>query len=229
MRTFPRILVATIATCTAAERPTQEDRISALEAPIAALESKLVSDVSRADQMRKCADAHMQVYPESCIPMAVELVLKLAGRVATSYYDLQFEWKKKPYGTFDIFVGRTVAGLTFQSNFTMPRGAKFPYKELFATIDKELDAGRFVIIGVRDDDESPFHAWVIAERLPEGEYRGLSKYGMHTLEVTDIKARIISNGGTEIDTYTESEKKPNKAPEPTPTSVTPPANERRIE
>jgi hypothetical protein len=184
-------------------RMTYETRISALEARIGRIESTLAAaDVSRTDQMRKCVDAHAQIYPGSCIPMSVELVLILAGRVATSYYDLQFEWKKRPYNAFNIFAGRTVAGLTFQRSFTMPRSAKFPFKDLFAAIEKELDAERFVLIGLRDDDQGSFHAWIIAERLAGGEYRGFTKYGSQTIEATDIKARITSNGGTEIGTYT---------------------------
>jgi hypothetical protein len=67
-----------------------------------------------------------------------------------------------------------------------------------------------VIIGLREDEDGPFHAWVIVERLPDGEYRGFSKDDALTLEATDVRNRIVRNGGTEIDTYTSDE---NEAPE----------------
>jgi hypothetical protein len=102
------------------------------------------ADGASADRMRKIVHAHRQLYAESCIPTAVELVLKLSGRVPSSYYDLQREWKTAPYGTSDGFVGRTIEGLTFHSQFKTPRCAMFPFKGLFAAIDAELEAGRFV-------------------------------------------------------------------------------------
>ena len=180
--------------------------ISLLSAPL------LAADIANAEWKRKIVHAHLQLYSESCIPTAVELVLILAGRVPSSYYDLQREWKNSKYGTFDIFVGRTIAGLTFHRNFWLPRCAMFPFKGLFSAIDAELNAGRFVIIGLRDDDESPFHAWVIVERLPDGEYLGFSKNGAETMEATDIRRRIISNGGTDFNSYTADEE-PNKSPQ----------------
>ena len=44
--------------------------------------------------------AHKQKYEYSCIPSAIEMVLKLLRKVGIDYYDLQDEWDNKKTGNF---------------------------------------------------------------------------------------------------------------------------------
>src|SRR3954452_20356027 len=83
-------------------------------------------------------DHHRQIYDLSCVPSAVEMVLKLTGRVSAEYFELQEAWKNKADGSGRDFDAVSVAGLTFHQQFALPRKRGFPFKELFATIDAEL-------------------------------------------------------------------------------------------
>src|SRR5579859_2226431 len=133
---------------------------------------------------RSIIDRHRQVYDNSCVPSAFEMVLKLTGRVPAEYFELQDAWKNKSDGSGRDFDNVTIAGLTFHQLYAQPRRRGFPFAALFAAIDAELDAGRYVITGLRSG-KNMFHAWVIVERLPDGEYRAVSKSGADTIEVSN--------------------------------------------
>jgi hypothetical protein len=75
---------------------------------------------------RRVIDAHEQRYLRSCIPSSVEMVLKLMGRVPSSYGELQTAWKNKADGSFRDFDGKTFQGVTFCQKFTRPHGSQFP-------------------------------------------------------------------------------------------------------
>jgi hypothetical protein len=77
--------------------------------------------------------SHRQLYRYSCIPSAVEIVLKLLGRVDTNYYELQNEWDNREDGSFKDFDERVVEGLTFRLVNNLP------FEKLFDTIDQELE------------------------------------------------------------------------------------------
>src|ERR1039457_6537280 len=97
---------------------------------------------------RQIADTHKQLYGMSCIPMSIELVLKLLGRVPSSYYELQTPWKEKADGNFRDFNGKTIEAVTFHQQFDLGRNDQFPLAKLFETIERELKAGRFVIVSL---------------------------------------------------------------------------------
>lgn len=158
-------------------------------------------------------DEHKQLYGMSCIPMTVEMVLKLLSREPADYYALQEAWKEKADGTFGDFDNRTVAGVTFYRQFFLPRDEKFPLDDLFHAIDAELAGGRHVIVSLLWD--RAYHMFVIVDRSAAGEYRAVSKAGAVTIEVGDVKARIKSIQGTDILTYTiEPVKGAKVTPEP---------------
>src|SRR5208282_2939053 len=94
------------------------------------------------------ADKHRQLYGMSCIPMSIELVLKLSGRVPSGFYGLQEAWKNKSNGNFRDFDGRTIEGIALHKRFGMARGARFPIARLFNTIDRELKSGRYVVVSL---------------------------------------------------------------------------------
>jgi len=148
---------------------------------------------------RRIIDAHGQRYPMSCIPSSVEMVLKLTGRVPQSYYGLQNSWKNKADGSFHDFDGKTIAGVTFRQQFCMARNSAFPLAQLFDTIDHELKAGRFVIVGLASGHD--FHNWVIYDEGTDGEFLAASKAGPWTIQENHVKKVITLMQGTDIGTY----------------------------
>jgi|SRR5208283_4293444 len=77
--------------------------------------------------------AHKQKYIFSCIPSAVEMILKLLRKVPVNYYDLQDAWQNKCDGNFNDFDGKVVEGVKFHQKFNTrdhPRGPSFPLEGL---------------------------------------------------------------------------------------------------
>ncbi|HEY2585625.1 MAG TPA: hypothetical protein VGI81_07670 [Tepidisphaeraceae bacterium] len=146
-------------------------------------------------------DAHRQLYNWSGIPMAVELVLKLAGREPDGYHALQDEWQDKRDGNFINFDGRSVGGLTFHHQFDGPRGNDFPIGALFKTINSELDHGRYVTIALYNG--SGWGIFAIVGRTRSGDFHAVTKAtDGRTFTVTNVKARVREMKGTDILTYT---------------------------
>ena len=148
---------------------------------------------------RQIADTHKQLYGMSCIPMSIEMVLKLLERAPASYYDLQNPWKNKADGNFRDFNGKTIEGVTFHQQFDLERNDQFPLAKLFETIDRELKAGRFVIVSLVSG--SGWHMYVIYDEDAEGDFLAVSKIGSQTIEANQVKKTITSMKGTDIMTY----------------------------
>jgi hypothetical protein len=148
---------------------------------------------------QRVIDAHEQRYGMSCIPSSVEMVLKLMGRVPGSYYEQQDAWKNKADGSFHNFDGKTIAGVTFHQQFMQAHGSEFPLAEMFATIDRELRAGRFVIVGIACAGGT--HDWVIYDEDTEGDFLAVSKGGKRTIEDKHVRKTITDMSGTDIGTY----------------------------
>jgi hypothetical protein len=128
---------------------------------------------------RKIVDQHEQRYGMSYIPMSVELVLKLLGRAPPDYYELQTPWKEKADGNFRDFNGKTIKGVTFHQQYDLRRNRQFPLAKLFATIDKELKEGRFVIVSLASS--SGWHMYVIYDEDAEGDFLAVSKERSRTV------------------------------------------------
>jgi len=148
----------------------------------------------------RTVDAHRQKYDYCDIPTSIELVLKLAGREPSDFFELQEAWKKKTDGNFIDFDGRTIAGVTFHQRFDDPRGNEFPTEELFKTIDAELEHDRYVIISVYAG--TSYHMFVIVGRTSTGDYHAVSCTEAGPATVTNVKARVREMKGTDILTYT---------------------------
>ena len=147
----------------------------------------------------KIIDAHKQAYGMSCIPSSVEMVLKLLGRVPASYYRQQDAWKNKADGNFSNFDGKTVEGITFHKQFGLDRNDKFPLARLFATIDAELAAGRFVIISLASS--GGWHMYLIYAKDADGDFLAVSKVGEKTVKTDHVKQIVTKMKGTDILTY----------------------------
>lgn len=141
---------------------------------------------------RRIVDAHEQLFPLSCIPSAAELVLKLLSRAPDSYRDLQLTWQNKSDGCFRDFHNKTFAGVTF-------RYTAGSTEQLIATIERELHAGRFVIIGLRNP--GGWHTWVVYDQDSSGEFLAVSKDRNRTIEERHVKQAIRRSGGTDLGTY----------------------------
>lgn len=148
---------------------------------------------------RQIINGHKQRYDMSCIPSSLEMVLKLLGREPESYYDLQDAWKNKSDGTFGDFEIKTIKGVTFHRQFGMPRGGQFPLSDLFATIDRELKAGRYVIVSLTSNPG--WHMYVIYYEDGDGDVLAVSKIRKETIAADHVKKIIKGMNGTDIMTY----------------------------
>ena len=147
---------------------------------------------------------HTQIGDLSCVPMAVEFVLKLLGRVPPNFFALQQDWINRSGGAlefndFRVFNGQILYGVRFRSNYTPPvRGGGFPLEELFSIVDDELLARRYVIVSLTVP--GGWHNYIIYDRLPNAEYEAVTK-AQHPEHIANVRQRVIDMEGTDILTY----------------------------
>ncbi|MFC3355465.1 hypothetical protein [Sphingobacterium zeae] len=142
---------------------------------------------------------HNQLFQMSCIPSAVEMILKYYKVVDFDFYGLQNEWQNKADGSFRDFDNRELYGITFSQKFVLPRNATFPIDSLFQTIANELKSEKKVIISLPVD--GGWHMFVICKQTPDGDFVSYSKLGSHTLIFRNTKEIVKKSNGTEILTY----------------------------
>lgn len=147
-------------------------------------------------------DAHEQKYHLSCIPSAIEMVLKLTKKVKGNFYDLQECWKNKE-GSLGDFHQKTIHGLIFESKYRLPRDSNFPLPSLFDDIDNELKLERYVIISLLMQN-GRYHMYVIYDNN-NGHYLAFSKKYKDTiyLKGSELKDNVIQIKGTDILVYKE--------------------------
>jgi len=143
-------------------------------------------------------DNHEQKYQLSCIPSAVEMVLKLLGKVGIDYYDLQESWKNKANGNFSDFDGKTIKNITFQKLFGNQRCPNFPLQNLFIKIDEELNSDRFVIISLALN--TSWHMFVVYDKFGD-EYKAFTKNWKETQYINNVKETVERMQGTDILVY----------------------------
>jgi hypothetical protein len=160
--------------------------------------------------VERIIDQHQQISAQSCIPSAVEMVLKLLGKVDASYYDQQSSWTN---GSFENFDGQTISEVTFRRINLAERGPSFPYDQLFGIIDRELESDRYVIISLLGifRGMSVYHAYIIFDKTQNNDYLAVTKAftneGQVTQFIDDVKNRVRQIRGTDILTYTLSTQK----------------------
>ena len=151
---------------------------------------------------KEIVDNHKQLSEYSCIPMAVELVLKLLEHAPSDYFELQTQWNNSKAGSFANFDGQTIKGVTFHHQFSVANGRCFPpekMKQLFDTIDHELQEGRYVVVSLAHGNN--WHNFVVYDQMADGEYQAASKAGSDTWCRSDVKQIITEMTGTDILTY----------------------------
>jgi len=146
-------------------------------------------------------DAHEQIDNYSCIPSAVEMILKLEGLMPVGDYTEQEKWKNSKNGTFSAYHGVTIDNLKFKHEFAFKRDSNFPLDDLFARISEEISDGRFVVISLEMRPRE-YHMFVIY-REEGGEFLAFSKSGRETIPTEQVKAKIRGMDGTDILTYSK--------------------------
>jgi len=158
-----------------------------------------IQNIGNSDFFDSVVNNHDQKFQMSCIPSAVEMILKYYKVVDFDFYDLQNEWQNKTDGSFRDFDNKELYGITFSQKFVLPRDENFPIDSLFQTIENELKTGKKVIISLPSD--TGWHMFVICKQTPDGEFVAYSKLGSHTLILNNTKEIVKKSNGTEIMTY----------------------------
>ena len=138
---------------------------------------------------------HKQLFRLSCIPMSVELVLKLLERVPPDYFELQKPWDNKSFGSFADFSGKDLFGVKFEQKYALPRDANFPLEGLFQTIENELKLGNYVIISL--NVPGGWHMYVVYDQLPNGEFLAATK-GQRKELIDNVREIVESMRGTDM-------------------------------
>ena len=155
--------------------------------------------INDCDFLDSVVNNHNQAFESSCIPSAIEMILKYCKVVDFNFYDLQNEWKNKIDGSFRDFDNKELYGITFSHKFDLPRNENFPIDSLFQTIENELKSGRKVIISLPSD--MGWHMFVIYKQTMDGEFVSYSKQWSHTLILRNTKEIVKRVNGTDIMTY----------------------------
>jgi len=166
--------------------------------PIFLLKAQTIK-VDSCDFFDTVVNNHNQIFQMSCIPSAIEMILKYYNVVDFDFYDLQNEWKDKADGSFRNFDKKELYGITFFQKFVLPRDKNFPIDSLFQTIENELKSDKKVVISLPAD--RGWHMFIICKQTPEGEFVSYSKLGSHTLILRNTKEIVRKSNGTEIMTY----------------------------
>jgi len=147
-------------------------------------------------------NVHKQLSALSCIPMAVELVLKLLGRLPPDNFELQQQWQNRSDGSFKVFDNQVIRGVRFRHQFTMSRGQDFPLNDLFAAIGSELDQGRYVIVSLPSGEHSA-HMYVVYDRAAGDGFKAVTyQFGEDgAYETEDVREVLQKWGGNDILTY----------------------------
>jgi hypothetical protein len=138
-----------------------------------------------------------------CIPMIVEFVLKLEGKIPPEDFPLQNAWAESQGANFSDFDGKIIEGLKFKRQFSDERGHDFPLERLFSTIDQELASRRYVMISLAVEGGN-WHNYVIYNKLPNGEFEAVTK-GRKPEKISNVKEQVLKMHGTDILTYERTE------------------------
>jgi hypothetical protein len=157
-------------------------------------------------------NGHIQKYPESCIPMSVEFLVKLVDPTQLNFYDEQDKFPKGPPNGGNYYDGKIINNLEFKHQFNINRGRNFPLNNLFKTIKDEIDQSRYVQLSLEsyvDKDVNGkitfrgHHCWVVYGYDSSDNFLGVSRLHGQNQPIfkSTIKQEIISMGGTDIITY----------------------------
>ncbi len=151
---------------------------------------------------RQLIDSHEQLYHSSCSVAAIELLLKLHGKVGRGYRKLQDSYKNKNVG-YTPLRGRTIRGLKFGS----PVHWTPPFTGLDIYFRQELRANRYPLISMYSREEIVngikyihFHEWIIFAPIGNN-FIATSKY-FKTTTFADVAASLLKSDHTSTLPYT---------------------------
>lgn len=149
---------------------------------------------------------HLQMYESTCTPSAVEMILKLEGKVDLSYYELQNDTSFRNGANYREVTGDRF-GLKFIHKFSFERNREFPIDKLFNEIESNLKFGRYVAIslfqGVSPDGYYEFYHNYIIFNNQKNEFQAITRYYNDTNPtiVENVKKKVIDMNGTDILVY----------------------------
>lgn len=149
----------------------------------------------------KIVSKHRQLYPLSCVPMSVELVLKLLGKLKPGKFPFQMHVGPNRPGDFVEYDGKKIRGVTFKKEFPQKRGPGFPLMNLYDRMKQEIADGRYVIVSLERNPN--WHMYVVHAYDPTtDEFAAITKEcNGPGKQILDVKRRITQMGGTDILTY----------------------------
>ncbi len=135
-------------------------------------------------------DKHEQKYEKSCVPSAVEMILKLEGIIDPSSYHLQ-----EKYGDNNPLSGDDFDKVSY------PKGGKTikfhkillqTLPEIFEQIDNELRDGRCVLIPLKTSSYGePWncHIYIIYDFSHQGDYKTVTRFFRHKEAIYEENTR----------------------------------------
>jgi hypothetical protein len=152
--------------------------------------------------------AHKQIYSLSCVPMSVELVLKLLHKLPLNDFPLQLMLGPNNTGAFTEFDSRTRFGVRFKQEFAehqspdFLRGPAFPLDALFNRMREEIAANRYVIVSLESGCKQ-YHMHVVHAYNPStDDFDAVTEYYLgQASRISDVKRQILKMKGTDILTY----------------------------
>ncbi len=161
---------------------------------------------------------HCQVTPISCVPMAIECILKLLNLMPMNDFVLQYDPTKSGnsnwiHNGFSYPFTNPIVQFSREfllSDIGLPdRGPHFMnkyYKPLFKTIDGELINGRYVFISLQSaPTPTEWHMEVIFQKVNINAYKTVTFYHGNPDPVIydsqDLRKRVADMEGTDIITY----------------------------
>ncbi len=161
------------------------------------------------------ATGHQQILPDSCIPMSVELVLKLTGLMSQDDFSLQndpkkvgtSDWVKNPQFQYPTDNPKVIFNREYlNKDIGKPDHTDEALAEnlepTLTTIDTELENGRYPIISVRSGPNTT-HNIVIYGKIDDDSYKTITfHYGHGVLDQPEnIRQKITERKGTDLITY----------------------------
>jgi len=161
---------------------------------------------------------HYQVTGISCVPMAIECILKLLKLMPITDFSLQNDPTKSGNSNWihSGFVYPTANPVvSFSREFLLsdiglpdrgPHFTKKYYKPLFRTIDSELINGRFVFISLQSaPTATQWHMEVVFQKVSNNAYKTITFYHGNPNPIIynaqDLRQRVADMQGTDIITY----------------------------
>jgi hypothetical protein len=127
-------------------------------------------------------DQCQQKYAMSCSSSAIEMVLKLHGRVTMDFSEFQDKHQSQNVG-FEPFADKTLFGITFHEHTDSE-----PFLKLRSDIARETYEGRFVVVSTREP-QGEFHIWIATE-VCLTDVKALSKRNGATVEILLFQDRL---------------------------------------